>query len=118
ALARGAPASSTLVAGGSSRAAAAGGPAGRGSGWVGRGSARVRSASGLVLVAATLPLAADWWVRRPAVGLVPYVLLRLADDGAYGIGVWAGCLAERSAAPLLPVRPVVAGKKRSRRSEV
>lgn len=82
----------------------------------GTGGARVRRASGVVLVAVALPLVGDWWERRPAVGLVPYVLLRLADDGAYCVGVWAGCLTQRSAAPLLPVRPSMPGWWRSSRA--
>jgi len=43
--------------------------------------------------------------ETPALGPVRYVLGRLADDVAYGAGVWAGALRARSAAP---VRPVIA----------
>ncbi|HUJ05598.1 MAG TPA: mycofactocin biosynthesis glycosyltransferase MftF [Streptosporangiaceae bacterium] len=32
-----------------------------------------------------------------------FVLGRLADDIAYGLGVWSGCLAQRTAIPLRPV---------------
>jgi hypothetical protein len=31
-----------------------------------------------------------------------YVAARLLDDVAYSIGVWKGCLAQRTARPLLP----------------
>ncbi|CAJ64495.1 MULTISPECIES: mycofactocin biosynthesis glycosyltransferase MftF [Frankia] len=61
----------------------------------------------LVLAAATLPLAHEWWVARPAVGLVPYLLLRVADDAAYCAGVWSGCLLRGHLEPLLPVAPSV-----------
>jgi mycofactocin system glycosyltransferase len=60
----------------------------------------------LVLAAAMVPLAGDWWTERPDVGLVPYVLLRLADDAAYCAGVWTGCLARGSLEPLLPAAPL------------
>ncbi|MFG3022380.1 mycofactocin biosynthesis glycosyltransferase MftF [Streptomyces sp. NPDC048254] len=33
-------------------------------------------------------------------GAVPWVTLKLLDDAAYGLGVWRGCLHERTAAPL------------------
>jgi hypothetical protein len=43
--------------------------------------------------------------ETPPLGPVRYVLGRLADDVAYGAGVWAGALRARSAAA---VRPVIA----------
>ena len=45
-----------------------------------------------------------WCTRRPALGPAPFVLGQLADDIAYGAGVWFGCARERT---LTPVRPVV-----------
>ncbi|CAO5164941.1 mycofactocin glycosyltransferase [Frankia sp. AiPs1] len=72
----------------------------------------------LLLVSVALPLVHEWWVRRPAVGLVPYVLVRLMDDSAYSVGVWAGCLAERSLTPLLPARPRRPWAGRSREASV
>jgi hypothetical protein len=50
------------------------------------------------------PLTA-WPARRGTLDPVRYVLGRLADDVAYGTGVWAGALRARS---LAPVRPVIA----------
>ena len=50
------------------------------------------------------PLTA-WSGRRRSLGPVRYVLGHLADDMAYGAGVWAGALRARS---LVPVRPVIA----------
>ena len=50
------------------------------------------------------PLTA-WSARRRSLDPVRYVLGHLADDVAYGTGVWAGALRARSTAP---VRPVIA----------
>jgi mycofactocin system glycosyltransferase len=43
-----------------------------------------------------------WLSRRPPLDPVRYTLGSLADDIAYGSGVWAGCLTQRTAVPLLP----------------
>ncbi len=60
---------------------------------------RTRRACALALL---LPALVDW-VRRPAGSdPVAYSALHVADDVAYGAGVWAGCLRERTAAPLVP----------------
>jgi mycofactocin system glycosyltransferase len=53
------------------------------------------------------------WGRRAALaalllastGSVRYAAVRLADEAAYGAGVWAGCLRERT---LIPLRPAFA----------
>jgi len=45
----------------------------------------------------------DWAARRPPLDPVRYVAARLLDDAAYSVGVWQGCLARRTARPLLPV---------------
>jgi mycofactocin system glycosyltransferase len=56
-------------------------------------------------VAATLllgpPLAA-WATRRPPIDPVRFAALAIADDIAYGAGVWAGCVRHRTTAPLRP----------------
>jgi len=49
------------------------------------------------------PLTA-WSARRSSLDPVRYVLGHLADDVAYGTGVWSGALRARS---LAPVRPVI-----------
>jgi mycofactocin system glycosyltransferase len=54
------------------------------------------------------PGLAAWATRRPAVDPIRYVAATLADDVAYGAGVWAGCVHHRTAAPL---RPVVAWRR-------
>lgn len=48
------------------------------------------------------PLAA-WPAHRGTLGPLPYALGRLADDAAYGAGVWAGALRARSTAAIRPV---------------
>jgi mycofactocin glycosyltransferase len=63
--------------------------------------ARRAAAASLVLGP---PLTA-WSARRRSLDPVRYVLGHLADDVAYGAGVWAGALRARSTAP---VRPVIA----------
>jgi mycofactocin system glycosyltransferase len=40
--------------------------------------------------------------RRPALDPVRFVLGHLADDIAYGAGVWAGCVRARTTAPIRP----------------
>jgi hypothetical protein len=50
------------------------------------------------------PLTA-WSARRRSLDPVRYVLGQLADDVAYGAGVWAGALRARN---LAPVRPAIA----------
>ena len=47
--------------------------------------------------------------RKPELDPVRFTLAHIADDICYGAGVWAGCLRERTAAPVRPaisVRPV------------
>ena len=50
----------------------------------------------------------DSWRRvgrdpsRPGPGPLPFALGHIADDIAYGAGVWAGCAAERTLAPVIP----------------
>ncbi|WP_051025417.1 mycofactocin biosynthesis glycosyltransferase MftF [Nocardia aobensis] len=53
-----------------------------------------------LLLAAYLPVV----VRAVAAGRDPRAgLLRIADDLAYGLGVWAGCLRTRTAEPVVPL---------------
>ena len=89
-----------------------------GHGWAGRGiadamrrawwpllllasipSRRVRRAS---IAAATIPALVEWVMERPAVDPVRWVGVRLADDVAYGAGVWCGCIRRRRFGALLP----------------
>jgi mycofactocin system glycosyltransferase len=55
------------------------------------------------LALATLaPLALDWAASGRRLDPARYVALRVADDVAYGAGVWRGVLTARTLAPLVP----------------
>jgi len=91
---------------------------------VAEGTARslVASASGLARAAGPLALAAlvprrtravaafalavpalvDWWATRPDLDPVRFTAAHIADDAAYGVGVWVGCIRSRTLRPLLP----------------
>ncbi|MGC8464043.1 MAG: mycofactocin biosynthesis glycosyltransferase MftF [Acidimicrobiales bacterium] len=51
----------------------------------------------------TLAPLVEWWQRRPPLDPVRWSVLAVADDLAYGLGVWRGCLRERIFGPLVPV---------------
>ena len=53
-------------------------------------------------VAVVVPPLLDWLDRRPRLDPARFVALRLADDLAYAVGVWEGCVRERSGRALLP----------------
>jgi hypothetical protein len=63
-----------------------------------RRSRRVAAASLLL----GTPLVA-WVTRRPAVDPVRFAAVALADDIAYGAGVWTGCVRHRTTIPLRPI---------------
>jgi mycofactocin glycosyltransferase len=46
----------------------------------------------------------EWSRRRPALDPLRWTLACLADDAAYGLGLWCGCMRHRTARPLLPRR--------------
>ena len=53
------------------------------------------------------PPMGEWLRRRPALDPVRWSVASLADDVAYGLGVWRGCLRERTFSPLIPsIRPI------------
>ncbi|MGD0882993.1 MAG: mycofactocin biosynthesis glycosyltransferase MftF [Acidimicrobiales bacterium] len=58
----------------------------------------VRAALALALV----PPVVEWVRRRPDLDLPRWVAASVADDFAYGAGVWFGCLRARSFGPVLP----------------
>ncbi|HWF16071.1 MAG TPA: mycofactocin biosynthesis glycosyltransferase MftF [Acidimicrobiales bacterium] len=66
---------------------------------VGLAFRRTRRAAALALL---LPALADWWKDRGDLDPASYVALHVADDVAYGAGVWLGCARERTVAPLVP----------------
>jgi mycofactocin system glycosyltransferase len=60
-----------------------------------------RRARVAVAAAVVLPALLDW-ESSMGIDRVRYVAVRLADDVAYGAGVWLGCWRARTAAPLWP----------------
>ena len=52
--------------------------------------------------AALVPALAEWWEKRPRLDPVRFTLLRILDDGAYGIGVWRSVFRHRDPSPLIP----------------
>lgn len=66
-----------------------------------------------VAVAMIVPLLIEWCRDRPPLDPVRWVGLRLADDVAYGTGVWAGCLRARSFGALRPDLTSWPGRKRA-----
>jgi mycofactocin glycosyltransferase len=63
---------------------------------------RWRRARPAVLAALVVPPLLEWVRRRPALDPARWTAARLADDVAYGTGVWAGALRAQSPASLLP----------------
>ncbi len=61
---------------------------------------RTRRASALALV---VPALHEWAADRQAVDPVRAVAVHVADDVAYGCGVWVGCARERTLVPLIPL---------------
>ncbi|HEX4219132.1 MAG TPA: mycofactocin biosynthesis glycosyltransferase MftF [Acidimicrobiales bacterium] len=67
-------------------------------------SRRYRWSALALLVAPTL---GEWLRRRPPLDPLRWSAVSLADDFAYGLGVWRGCLRERTFSPLIPsIRPI------------
>jgi len=63
---------------------------------------RWRRARPAVLAAFVVPPLLEWVRERPKLDPVRWTAARLADDFAYGAGVWAGAVRARSAASLVP----------------
>jgi hypothetical protein len=60
---------------------------------------RTRPAAAVLLVAAPL---AQFAALRPALDPIRWLAASIADDAAYGAGVWHGSLRHRTAGPLCP----------------
>jgi len=60
---------------------------------------RTRRACALAFVAAAL---GDWAAHRDALDPARFTALHIADDIAYGAGVWAGCTRQGTLDPLVP----------------
>jgi mycofactocin system glycosyltransferase len=56
----------------------------------------------LAALALLVPALRDWGDHPEALDPVRYAALHVADDVAYGAGVWAGCLRARTVVPLVP----------------
>ena len=61
-----------------------------------------RRARRAVAAALLVPALVEWARLRPRLDPVRWTVLRSLDDASYGLGVWQGCVAERSAAALAP----------------
>jgi mycofactocin system glycosyltransferase len=62
-----------------------------------------RRARRAVLLAAVVDGLVDWKRTGPDLDPVRYLLLRRADDAAYGAGLWLGALRHRTTSPLRPL---------------
>lgn len=65
-------------------------------------AARSRRSRLVVTVAVIAPPLVEWGKRRPRLDPLRWTGALLVDDAVYGMGVWAGCLRERTVRPLLP----------------
>ena len=75
---------------------------------------RRRRAAAMMALLIVAPPAVEWWKKRPGLGPLRWVAASVADDVAYGAGVWTGCVSTRTFGPLLPkLRP--SGKPRTDR---
>ena len=68
-------------------------------------AARSRRARPVVAAALAAPPLVEWWMRRPDVDPLRWTLAVWADEAAYGLGVWRGCLTARTTRPLRPRVP-------------
>ena len=66
---------------------------------VGLACRRTRRAAALALL---LPALEDWRSSSRELDPARFAAFHVADDAAYGIGVWIGCVRERTVEPLLP----------------
>jgi mycofactocin system glycosyltransferase len=55
------------------------------------------------LALAVLPPVVEWVRRRPDIDIVRWVVASVADDAAYGAGVWTSCLRTGTFGPVIPV---------------
>jgi len=69
---------------------------------VGLVASRRARTRGVLATAVLAPPLLAWARRRPALDPVRWTVLWLADDVAYGAGVWVGAWRSRTARPLLP----------------
>ncbi len=63
---------------------------------------RTRRAAVAVALLIVAPPAVEWGKKRPGLDPLRWAAASIADDVAYGAGVWAGCVATRTFGPLIP----------------
>lgn len=63
---------------------------------------RHRRARAGLAAAAVVPPLVEWGRRRPALDPLRWTAAALADDAAYGAGVWLGAVRARTSTPVLP----------------
>jgi mycofactocin system glycosyltransferase len=61
-----------------------------------------RRTRSMMVAAATVPPLLDWLAGRTSLGPVRYIALRLADDVAYGTGLWIGVIEHQRLGALTP----------------
>ena len=61
-----------------------------------------KSVRKILIAAITLPALAEWVHKRPRIDPLRYVGLKVLDDATYAVGVWEGCVDEKTVAPLVP----------------
>ena len=61
-----------------------------------------KTARRVLLASVTIPALSEWVNKRPRIDPIRYAGLRLLDDAAYAVGVWEGCVAERTLTPMVP----------------
>jgi hypothetical protein len=65
-------------------------------------AARSRRYRWSALALLVVPPVGEWLRRRPPLDPARWTAASVADDFAYGLGVWRGCLREHAFAPLVP----------------
>lgn len=61
-----------------------------------------RRGRGAALALVAAPALEEWLRRRPPLDPLRWTVACIADDVAYGTGVWLGCIRHRTARPLIP----------------
>ena len=70
-------------------------------------AARSRRYRWSALALLVVPPLGEWFRQRPPLDPVRWSAASLADDFAYGLGFWRGCIRERTFSPLIPsMRPI------------
>lgn len=86
-------------------------------GWLALAAAPRSRLARFVATSMLVPIAQEWFTRRPTVDPPRYLALRLIEDAAYGSGVIASAIRSRRPGVLLPLvrLPAMVGRSRSNR---